>query len=644
MAYQGRKVFQAGEVLASSDMNSTVDQTVMVFADASARNTAIPSPTEGMLVYLKDTDEVLKYDGTNWIEIIETADDLITTEGDLIIGGASGVAERLPIGTNETFLKSDGTTAIWAAVDTGAVSNNFVIDMNNTSNNTADIGETKPAGPYSMSFSSGDSIFDVYLLDSNGDSVGYSNSTSITASADFTTVVILGVVQDEIISFNFQGIIANADGEGDEPGAGAYLTSISPTDLPTIDDTATVTGGNFGADTQIFFDSGTTSLSAKNITINNSTELIVTRPDNLDAGLDPWTLRAVTSGVPEPTGTNANLLVDEVTAGDSPVWVTTSPLVVGTVNEAYTDTLEATDPDGGAVTYSIVSGSLPTGLSLNSSTGVISGTPTAGGQTFTAGATDDGGSQTTREFTISIQLATGGTVTTDDNFIYHTFTSSDDFEALVDINIEALIVAGGGGGSNDDGGGGAGGLLNPSSTLTAGIYPVTVGSGAQSQGQNGGNSSLNSVGTAIGGGGAGDDFRENGKNGGSGGGAGRAVDGESSLFGGSGTAGQGNDGGNSPAGQDQQNAAGGGGASEAGDDKRIFGTDSTGVGGAGLQFLDFANATNTGDSNGFYAGGGSGNNASSFNVAGVGGVNDITGGGGPRGDYIGRQGVVIVRY
>jgi len=69
MAYQGRKVFVAGTVLTASDMNSTVDQTVMVFATASARNTAIPSPTEGMTVYLSDINQLQFYNGTAWTQV-----------------------------------------------------------------------------------------------------------------------------------------------------------------------------------------------------------------------------------------------------------------------------------------------------------------------------------------------------------------------------------------------------------------------------------------------------------------------------------------------------------------------------------------------------------------------------------------------
>ena len=54
-----RKVFVAGEILTAADVNTNLmDQAVMVFDDAAARTAAIPSPTEGMVTYLKDTDAV----------------------------------------------------------------------------------------------------------------------------------------------------------------------------------------------------------------------------------------------------------------------------------------------------------------------------------------------------------------------------------------------------------------------------------------------------------------------------------------------------------------------------------------------------------------------------------------------------------
>jgi hypothetical protein len=51
----------------------------------------------------------------------------------------------------------------------------------------------------------------------------------------------------------------------------------------------------------------------------------------------------------------------------------TSPLTAGTNGQAYSVTLTKSG-DSGNVSFSVVSGSLPTGLSLNASTGAITGT------------------------------------------------------------------------------------------------------------------------------------------------------------------------------------------------------------------------------------------------------------------------------
>lgn len=58
----GRKTFVAGEVLQAADVNDyLMDQSVMVFAGTAARGSAIPSPSEGMVTYLEDADELQVY-------------------------------------------------------------------------------------------------------------------------------------------------------------------------------------------------------------------------------------------------------------------------------------------------------------------------------------------------------------------------------------------------------------------------------------------------------------------------------------------------------------------------------------------------------------------------------------------------------
>ncbi len=74
----------------------------------------------------------------------------------------------------------------------------------------------------------------------------------------------------------------------------------------------------------------------------------------------------------------------------------------GQVGFAYSDTLTAA---GGTppYTWSVSSGALPAGLTLNASTGVIAGTPTAGGTTsFTVKVTDSAGKTATQPTSITV--------------------------------------------------------------------------------------------------------------------------------------------------------------------------------------------------------------------------------------------------
>ena len=66
MAGAGFKLFQDGQVLLASEVNEyMMQQQIMVFADAAARDAAITSPSEGIFAFLKDTDTLTVYK-TSW--------------------------------------------------------------------------------------------------------------------------------------------------------------------------------------------------------------------------------------------------------------------------------------------------------------------------------------------------------------------------------------------------------------------------------------------------------------------------------------------------------------------------------------------------------------------------------------------------
>lgn len=372
------------------------------------------------------------------------------------------------------------------------------------------------------------------------------------------------------------------------------------------------------------------------------------------------------------------ILPDALYINASPVWVTSSGSL-GTFTEQVSTTLSAlstTDSDSNTITYAVASGSsLPGTLSLDSSTGVISGRlPDIELETtysFTINASD-GVNTIPRSFSItSVILPTGGTITISGSYRIHTFTSNGTFTVpSVARSVEYLIVAGGGaGGSAFGGGGGAGGLLYSSSyTASPGDHAVVVGAGGaatagNATGNKGANSSLNSI-VALGGGGGGCQGESNPGtklNGGSGG-----APSHNTTYFGIGTSGQGFDSGNnlSPW-TSPYSEPGGGGAGEKGGTPPNVNTSARG--GNGLQYSISGTATyyagggggggggpsynaNTSSAIGGLGGGGAGGASAPSN--GTAGTSNTGGGGGGSHHYqesgyyggAGGSGIVIVRY
>jgi len=243
-----------------------------------------------------------------------------------------------------------------------------------------------------------------------------------------------------------------------------------------------------------------------------------------------------------------------------------------------------------------------------------------------------------------------------------------------------MVVAGGASGASNGGGGGAGGLRTSygslsgggassesNITLSNGTYTITIGAGGalvnnstsyQDPGNDGtattisGNATVNTVG---GGGGGSNNFNL-GRNGGCGGGAGAHPG--AAYNGGSGTAGEGFDGGRAGAVNQPYAGAGGGGTGAVGEPNSAS---AAGAGGAGLQMTitgarvnyggggGGTGGTATGSLPGGAGGAGGGGTGGAYNGNGVSGTANTGGGGGGSGDGgsltsgAGGSGVVILR-
>lgn len=136
MAGAGYKLFQTGDVLTAAQVNTYLnEQTVMVFANAAARTSALTSVlAEGMVSYLQDTNAVEVYNGSAWVGVSGTGDvtevqagtgisvasgtgpipvvtsTVATTfdaKGDLVVGTGADTFAKLSVGTNGHNLVAD---------------------------------------------------------------------------------------------------------------------------------------------------------------------------------------------------------------------------------------------------------------------------------------------------------------------------------------------------------------------------------------------------------------------------------------------------------------------------------------------------------------------------------------------------------
>ncbi len=127
------------------------------------------------------------------------------------------------------------------------------------------------------------------------------------------------------------------------------------------------------------------------------------------SGSFPFTVQAQDSSSPVQTATHQYTISVSASSSGSSISITTSSMPPGTVGTSYSKTLTAS---GGTSPYSwtIVSGTLPAGLSLNSSTGTVSGTPSQQGTAnFTVKVTDSVQGTAQAAFSIAVSSGTNNT-------------------------------------------------------------------------------------------------------------------------------------------------------------------------------------------------------------------------------------------
>ena len=205
----------------------------------------------------------------------------------------------------------------------------------------------------------------------------------------------------QVISTNGSGTLSFSDSV-----TFPTIGSISPTVIENTQTAVTITGTNFkDSSTPPFVDAINAStgaiITADSVSFTNATTVVATFTISVDG---TYFLRLENNdGIATRSGTAL------LTVSDAPAW-TTAAGSLGTV--AALGSVNFTVAATNATSFAKTSGSFPGGVTINSSTGVISGTESGSNATttytFTIRATDAQGQTADRQFTITISHGASG--------------------------------------------------------------------------------------------------------------------------------------------------------------------------------------------------------------------------------------------
>ena len=218
--------------------------------------------------------------------------------------------------------------------------------------------------------SSGSSSFTITATDSNASNLTGSQAYTLTVNAASSLTVSPTTLANAVAN-SLYSVTLSATG-----GSGGYSFAVSAGTLPSW------------------------------LSLNSSTGVLSGTPTT--TGSSSFTIKATDSSNSNLTGSRAYTLT--VNAA-SQLTVNPATLANASVNSAYSATLSATGGSG-SYSFAVSAGTLPSWLSLNSSTGVLSGTPTTtGSSSFTIKATDSSNSNLTgsRAYTLTVTSSSGRT-------------------------------------------------------------------------------------------------------------------------------------------------------------------------------------------------------------------------------------------
>ena len=232
------------------------------------------------------------------------------------------------------------------------------------------------------------------IQDQDGNDIIQESAGTVTLGQSGQTVAVASGATLSVPTLNVNG----------EPVTAITLptvTSLSPDTITNAQTSVTITGTNFvnGAVVNAIATTGAI-FTADTVTFNSATSITAQFTLATDG---TYFIR-----VENPDGLAGRSATALLTVSDAPTW-TTAAGSLGSVAQGGTINFTVTATSDSAVTYSIVSGALPTGGSLNSSTGAITGTESGSDTSetvynFTIRATDAESQTADRAFSITVTV------------------------------------------------------------------------------------------------------------------------------------------------------------------------------------------------------------------------------------------------